>query len=83
MVSIDSWEYPTNFLVLQPKTKLNGYSLILRRPWLTTANVDISFRAGNITVKNVHLSKQLMLYPPAQDSIEDEFPLWLEDEDEE
>ena len=28
MVSIDSWEYPTNFLVLQPKTKFNGYHLI-------------------------------------------------------
>ena len=24
MVSIHSWEYPTDFLVLQPKTKFNG-----------------------------------------------------------
>eukprot|EP00253_Pinus_taeda_P023003 PITA_23003 len=32
MVSIDSWEYPTDFLVLQPKAKLTGYPLILERP---------------------------------------------------
>ena len=32
MVSIDSWEYPTNFLVLQSKAKLTGYPLILGRP---------------------------------------------------
>ena len=33
MVTIDSWKYPPNFLVLQPKTKFNGYPLILGRPW--------------------------------------------------
>eukprot|EP00253_Pinus_taeda_P009619 PITA_09619 len=32
MVSIDSWEYPTNLLVLWPKEKLTGYPLILGRP---------------------------------------------------
>jgi len=32
MVSIDSWEYPVDFLVLQPKEKLIGYPLILGRP---------------------------------------------------
>jgi len=32
MVSIDSWEYPIDFLVLQPKAKLTGYPLILGRP---------------------------------------------------
>ena len=28
MFTIDSWEYPTYFLVLQPKTMFNGYPLI-------------------------------------------------------
>ena len=32
MVTIDSWEYPTDFLVPQPKKKFNGYPLILGRP---------------------------------------------------
>ena len=57
MVSIDSWEYPIDFLVLQPKTKFNGYPLILGRPWLATANAYISCRAENMTIKNGHLSK--------------------------
>ena len=29
MVSIDSWEDPTDFLVLQPKAKITRYPLIL------------------------------------------------------
>jgi len=36
LVSIYSWEYPTDFLVLEPKTKLTSYPLILSRPWLAT-----------------------------------------------
>ena len=62
MVSIDSWEYPTNFLVLQPKTKFNGYPIILGRPWLVTTDAYISCRVGNMTIKNGPLSKQLVLY---------------------
>lgn len=72
MVSIDSWEYPTDFLVLQPKAKLTGYPLILGRPWLATADAYISW----------HMSKQLVLYPPAQPLLEHDLPLWLEEEDE-
>ena len=32
MVSIDSWEYPDDLLVLQLKAKVTGYPLSLRRP---------------------------------------------------
>eukprot|EP00253_Pinus_taeda_P018466 PITA_18466 len=32
LVFVDSWEYPMDFLVLQPKAKLIGYPLILGRP---------------------------------------------------
>lgn len=32
MVSIDYWECPIYFLVIHPKTKFNGYSLIIGRP---------------------------------------------------
>jgi hypothetical protein len=28
VISVDSWEYPTDFMVLQPKTSLGGYPLI-------------------------------------------------------
>jgi len=82
MVSIDSWEYPADFLVLQPKPKLTGYPLILGRPWLATADAYISCRTGNMTIKNGYMSKQLVLYPPAQPLLEHDLPLWLEEEDE-
>ncbi len=75
MVSIGSWEYPANFLVLHPKAKLTRYPLILGRPWLATANAYISCRAGNMTIKNGHMSKQLTLYPPAQPLLGHDLPL--------
>ena len=46
MVSIDSWEYPTDFVVLQPKANLTGYPLILGRPCLSTIDAYISCRVG-------------------------------------
>jgi hypothetical protein len=36
-ISVESWNYPVYFTVLQPKTKLGGHPLILGRPWLATA----------------------------------------------
>ena len=42
LVSVDSWEYLADFLVLQPKAKLTGYPLILGRPWLATGDAYIS-----------------------------------------
>ena len=36
IVSRDLWEYLKDFMVLQRKSLLNGYPLILGRPWLTT-----------------------------------------------
>jgi len=81
MVSIDSWEYPFDFLVLQLKTKFNGYPLILGRPWLATIDAYISCRGGNMTKKNGHFSKQLVLYPSAQPSLEHDLLLWLEEKE--
>ena len=57
MVIIDSWEYPADFLVLQPKEKLTGYPLILGRPLLATADAYISCRVRSMTIKNGHMSK--------------------------
>lgn len=59
MVSIEYWEYPTNFLVLQPKIKCNGYPLIIGIPLLATVNSYINCMVRNMTTKNGHLSKQL------------------------
>ena len=34
IVTLDSWEYHADFLILSPKVKLFGYPFILGRPWL-------------------------------------------------
>ena len=52
MISIDSWQYPADFIVLRTKAKLNGYPLILGRPWLATTDVHIGFRQGDMTFAN-------------------------------
>ena len=82
MVSIDSQEYPADFLVLQSKTKFNGYPLILARPWIATADAYVSCRSRNMSIKNGHFSKQLVLYPSTQLSLDHDIPLWLEEEEE-
>lgn len=75
MVSINSWEYPIDFLALQPKAKLTGYPLILGIPWLATADAYISYGARNMTMKNEHMSKKLILYLPTQPLLEHDPPL--------
>ena len=44
IVSLDTWEYPIDFMVLQPKSNLGGDPLILGRPWLETAEAFIGCR---------------------------------------
>ena len=43
IISVDSWEYPAEFLVLQPKSQLGGHPLILGRPLLATGDACISY----------------------------------------
>ena len=50
IVSLDSWEYPVDFLVLQPKSNLGGHPIILGRPWLATADAFIGCRLGNMII---------------------------------
>ena len=69
MVSVDSWEYPTDFLIINPKARLDGHPLILGRPWLATADAYICCRQGNMIITKGADIKNLVLYPPAQPSI--------------
>jgi hypothetical protein len=66
IISIDSWEYPSDFLFLQPMCQSNGYPLIFGRPWMATTNAYIGCRVGNITIVDGFSKNQIALYPPAQ-----------------
>lgn len=38
MMYVDSWEYPENFLLINPRNQLDRHPLILGRPWLATTD---------------------------------------------
>lgn len=82
-VSIDSWEYLIDFIILQTKAKLGGYPLILGIPWLVTVDAYINCRLGNITISYGNSMKNITLYPPTKPLLEFENPLWFEDSNEE
>jgi len=75
-VTVASWEYPVDFLVLQTKHPMGEHPVILGRPWLATANAFIGCREGILTISNGTSLQNLIIYPPAQPVLEN--MLWLE-----
>jgi hypothetical protein len=65
-ISVDSWHYPIDFLVLHTQSSVGGHPLILGRPWLATADAYIGCRSGHMVISNGHNTKNLVLYPPAE-----------------
>jgi len=51
-VSLDSWEYPVDFMILTPKNNLGGHPLILGRSWLVIANAFISCISGDMFISD-------------------------------
>jgi len=77
IVTIVSWEYPIDFLVIYYRDPMKGNPVILGRPWLATANAFIGCRAGDMCISHGTSMKTLMLYPPTQPV--EETLWWLED----
>eukprot|EP00253_Pinus_taeda_P022552 PITA_22552 len=73
LVSVDSWEYHADFLVLQPKAKITGYPLILGRPWLATADAYISLEAtrGGPQTEDDLIENLIQNPPPGALSLEE------------
>jgi hypothetical protein len=68
-ISIDSWEYPTDFLVINPRSRLDGHPLILGQPWLVKKDAYIGCHTGNMTIVRGSDIKNLILYPLAKPSM--------------
>lgn len=81
IISVESWNYLADFVVLQTKKKLWGHPLILGRPWLDTIDAFISCRLGSMTISNGCETKQLTLYPHATPMINNDNSVWLDYED--
>jgi hypothetical protein len=76
IVSLVSWEYPIDFMVIQPKL-MEGHSMILGRSWLATTDAYISCRKGEIIISNGLSTKKIILHPPAQ--LASTNVLWVEE----
>jgi hypothetical protein len=42
IMTLASWEYPMDFLVIHPKSPKPGHPVVLGRPWLATTDAFIS-----------------------------------------
>jgi hypothetical protein len=62
IVSLDSWEYPIDFMVLQLKSNLGGDPLILGRPWLATVDAFISCILGDMTIAHEDSVKKFNIH---------------------
>jgi hypothetical protein len=52
IVTLASWEYPLDFLVIHSKDPTKGNLVILGIPWLATTNAFIGCRDGEMTISN-------------------------------
>ncbi|CAF1490659.1 unnamed protein product [Adineta steineri] len=76
IVTLASWEFPVDFMVIQPKL-MEGHPMILGRPWLATTDAYIGCRNGEMIISNGVFTQKVILHQPAQPTIHN--PLWLED----
>ena len=79
---LETWEYPTNFIVLRTKNKLSSYPLIQGRPWLEIVDAYISYRQRSMIIANGPSRKHLKIFHPTKPSTDTEDPFWIEEDDE-
>lgn len=61
IISLDSWEYPIDFIVLQIKYSFRGHPLILGRPCLATTDAFNGCRFGNMVISHGDLVRNVTL----------------------
>jgi hypothetical protein len=67
-ISVDSWEYPIDFLIINPRSGLEGNPLILGIPWLVTADAYIGCQSSTMKIARRGVTRNLIIYPPAKPS---------------
>lgn len=76
VVTLDSWEYLVDFMILSPKATLGGYPIILGRPWLAKKNAFIGCRSREMTILDGMTTESISLYLPAQPQLDLGQPVW-------
>ena len=70
IVTLDSLDFPSDFVVLSPRGTLGGYLLILGRLWLDIVGACIACRLGKMTILDGAKTKKLTLYSPTQPQLD-------------
>jgi hypothetical protein len=65
MVTLASWVYPMDFLVIHSKSSKPGHLVVVGRPWFSTDDAFNRCRSGEMTISNGTHSQKLVLFPPA------------------
>jgi hypothetical protein len=76
IVTLASWDYLVDFLVIHSKDPTKGNLVIFGRPWLATTNAFIVCREGEMTISNGLSIQKITIYPPTQPIMENLW--WLE-----
>jgi hypothetical protein len=63
IVTLVSWEYPVNFIVIHSKDPTKGHPVILGIPCLATTNPFFGRREGEMTISNGLSIQKLTIYP--------------------
>lgn len=80
IVSLNSWEYPVDFFVLQPTSTSEIHLVILGRPWLSTMDSFIGCGSENMFISWNDSVKQVTLYLPSKSISKLQNFLWFDDE---
>ena len=64
IISLDSWEYPVDFIVLSQRTPIGGHPLISGRPWLATVDAYIGCHSDDIRME---ILRRKLPYTPLPD----------------
>ena len=78
IVTLDSLDFPLDFVVLSPKGTLRGYPLILGRPWLANVDACIACQSRKMKILDGAKTKKLTLYFPAQPQLDLDQVSWLD-----
>ncbi|XP_059068549.1 uncharacterized protein LOC131859050 [Cryptomeria japonica] len=76
VVTLYSWEYLADFMILSLKETLRGDPIILGRPWLATIDASIRCRSGDMIISNGMTAKKLVLYPLTKPQLDLTQPMW-------
>jgi len=79
-VSLDSWEYPIDFMILTPKRNLGRHPLILGIPWLATVDAYVTCRSGGMYIFDGNSTKKFALYPVTRTITKIDDKEWIDDE---